>query len=150
MLPGIALGWGLLSQFPPARFFVNFSALSKQKLAIEYPVNIWQVSPQLCCSDTCQIWTWFKESNIYFCHIENFAYGEIKERSFSNPHSCCVMMTTVMPVTPKLLKAYTMLSFPTFVWFLKNYVLIIPAGILENRAPSQYKDRLIYVWRFPC
>ena len=29
---------------------------------------------------------WFKESNRYFCKIENFAYGEINERSFSNPH----------------------------------------------------------------
>ena len=23
---------------------------------------------------------------MYFCHIENFAYGEIDERSISNPH----------------------------------------------------------------
>ena len=23
---------------------------------------------------------------MYFCEIENFAYGEINERSFSNPH----------------------------------------------------------------
>ena len=23
---------------------------------------------------------------MYFCHIENFAYGEINERSFSNLH----------------------------------------------------------------
>ena len=30
----------------------------------------------------CQIWMWFKESNIYFCEIENFAYGEINERRF--------------------------------------------------------------------
>ena len=28
---------------------------------------------------------WFEESNMYFCHVENFAYGEINERSFSNP-----------------------------------------------------------------
>ena len=27
-----------------------------------------------------------EESNMYFCHIENFAHGEINERSFSNPH----------------------------------------------------------------
>ena len=32
---------------------------------------------------------WFKESNIYFCQIKNFTYGEINERSFSNPHPCC-------------------------------------------------------------
>ena len=27
-----------------------------------------------------------KESKIYFCDIEHFAYGEINERSYSNPH----------------------------------------------------------------
>ena len=79
-------GWGLLSQFSPFRYFPHFPLLSKQTLAIEYHVYIWQVSPQLSCGDTCQIWMWFKESNRYFCKIENFAYGEISERSFSNPH----------------------------------------------------------------
>ena len=28
----------------------------------------------------------FEEYNMDFCEIENFAYGEIKERSFSNPN----------------------------------------------------------------
>ena len=55
-------------------------------LAIEYHVHIWQVSLQLSCGDTCQIWMTFKEYNRYFCQIENFAYGEIDERNFSNPH----------------------------------------------------------------
>ena len=55
-------------------------------LAIEYYVYIWQVSPQLSCGDTCQIWMWFEESKLHFCHMENFAYGEINEQSFSNPH----------------------------------------------------------------
>ena len=80
-------GWGLLSQFSPFRYFPHFPLLSKQTLAIEYRVHIWQVSPQLSCGDTCQIWMWFRESNRYFCKLENFAYGEISERSFSNPHS---------------------------------------------------------------
>ena len=44
------------------------------------------------CGDTCQIWMWFEESNMYFCEIENFAYGEINERSFSNPHPRCTMV----------------------------------------------------------
>ena len=78
--------WGLRSQFLPFRYFPNFSALSKQTLVIEYHVYIWQVSPQLSCGDTCQIWMWFEKSNMYLCRIENFAYGEINERSFSNPH----------------------------------------------------------------
>ena len=79
----VALGWGLLSQFSPFRYF---PLLSKQTLPIDYHVYIWQESPQLSCGDTCLIWMWFKESNMYFCEIENFAYGKINERSFSNPH----------------------------------------------------------------
>ena len=78
--------WGLLSQFPPFRYFPIFSALSNHTLAIEYHVYIWQVSPQLSCGDTCQIWMWFEESNMCFCQVKNFAYGEINERSLSNPH----------------------------------------------------------------
>ena len=54
-------------------------------LSIEYEVYIWQVLPRLSCDDTWQIWMWSKESNRYFCKIENFAYGEISEWSFSNP-----------------------------------------------------------------
>ena len=79
-------GVGVTKPFSPFRYFPHFPLLSKQMLAIEYRVYIWQVLPQLSCSDTCQIWMWFKESNRYFCMIENFAYWEISERSFSNPH----------------------------------------------------------------
>ena len=35
---------------------------------------------------------WFKQSKRYFCKIENFAYGEINERSFSNPHLWTVII----------------------------------------------------------
>ena len=28
---------------------------------------------------------WFNERNMYFCKIENYAYGEISERRFSTP-----------------------------------------------------------------
>ena len=89
-LPGITegavQGWGLLSQSPPFRYFPNFSALWIHTLAIEYHVYIWQVSPQLSCGDPCEIWMWFKYANRYFGEIENFAYGEINERGFSNPN----------------------------------------------------------------
>ena len=57
---GISQGVGLLSQFPPFRYFPNFSEWPKHTLAIEYPVHIWQVSPQLSCGGTCQIWMWLK------------------------------------------------------------------------------------------
>ena len=78
--------WGLLSPFSPFCYFPHFTFLSKQTLAIEYHICIWQVSPQLSCGDTCHIWLCFRESNRYFCKIENFGYGEISERSFSNSH----------------------------------------------------------------
>ena len=78
-------GVGLLCQFSPIRYIPNFPSLPKHKLAIEYHIYIWQVSPQLSCGDTCQIWLWIKESNRYICKIENFAYGKINERSFSKP-----------------------------------------------------------------
>ena len=78
-------GWGLLSQFSPFRYFPHFPLLSKQTLAIEYHVYIWQVSPQLSCNDTCQIWMWFRESNRYLCKIENFAYGKIANGALVTP-----------------------------------------------------------------
>ena len=80
------LRWGLLSQFSPFRYFPNFSECWKQLLPEWYQVHIWQVSPQLSCGDTWQIWTSLKVSNIYFCKIKIFRNGEINERSFSNPH----------------------------------------------------------------
>ena len=63
-------GWGLLSQFPLFHYLLNFSASPKYMLAIEYHIHIWQVSPQLSCRDTCQIWMWCKESNRYLGRIE--------------------------------------------------------------------------------
>ena len=63
-------GWRLQSQFP---HFPNFSASPKYMLAIEYHVHIWQVSPQLSCGDTCQLWMWRNESSKYFGIIKIFA-----------------------------------------------------------------------------
>ena len=45
-----------------------------------------QKQRKLNCDDTFQIWMWFKESNKYFCKVENSAYVEIIERSFSHIH----------------------------------------------------------------
>ena len=48
---------GLPSRFPPFPYFPKFPTLSKPTLTIEHHVYIWQVSPQLSCSGTCQIRT---------------------------------------------------------------------------------------------
>ena len=52
------LGWGLLSQLPPFRYFPHFLTSPKHTLAIGYHVDIWRVSPQLSCGDTCQKVMW--------------------------------------------------------------------------------------------
>ena len=50
------LGWGLLSQFPVYHNFPQFSALWRHALATKCHIYIWQVSPQLSCGGTCQIY----------------------------------------------------------------------------------------------
>ena len=95
-----ALGWGLLSQFSPFRYFPIFSEWSKQWLPVWYQVNIWQVSPQLSCGDTWQIWTWLKLSDLYFCQIKISRNGEINERSFSNPHPRVAMLAHLPLLCP--------------------------------------------------
>ena len=93
-------GVGVTKPIFSVPLFSTFPLLSKQTVAIEYHVYIWQVSPQLSCGDTCQIWMWFRESNMCFCKIENFAYGEISERSFSNPHPWCLSDPNSVPIHP--------------------------------------------------
>ena len=53
----IAWGWGLLKP--------SFSLLAKFSISWESlnHIHIWQVSPQLCCSDICQIWMWHSIGN---------------------------------------------------------------------------------------
>ena len=96
------MGWGLLNQFSPFRYFPIFSEWLKHWLPVWHYIHIWQVSPQLSCGDTWQIWMWLKVSNLYFCQIEISCYGEINEQSFSNPHpwSCC-QDQRALPQLPK-------------------------------------------------
>ena len=56
-------------------------------LAIEYYVHTWQVSLQLSCSDTYQIWKWKNSANRSFCKIQNVLNSKIYKRDFSTPHS---------------------------------------------------------------
>ena len=39
---------------------------------------------------------------------------------------------------------------PPLAWLTFGHSHCSMASDLSSRAPSQYKDRLIYVWRFPC
>ena len=77
------LKWGVTKPISSVPLFSEFSSLVKHMLTIEGHVCIWQVSPQLSCGDTCQIWMWFNEFDNHFC--KNFAFREINQRSLSNP-----------------------------------------------------------------
>ena len=95
-----AQGWVLLIQYPRFSYFPNFSASPKYMLAVEYHVHISKVSRQLSCGDICQIWMWCIWFNRYIGSIEHFAYGEINERGFSNPHLLtCPISVDLYPKT---------------------------------------------------
>ena len=52
--------WGYYAIFVFSINLTFFQNHKKRHLPIEYHVHIWQVSPQLGCGDTCQIWMWFE------------------------------------------------------------------------------------------
>ena len=81
-------GVGVTKPIFSVPLFSQFSEWSKQWLPVWYHVHIWQVSAQLSCGDTWQIWTWLKVSDLYFSQITISCNGEINEWSFSNPHPC--------------------------------------------------------------
>ena len=51
-----------------------------------YHVQIWQVSLQPCCSDSCQIWMWLNWTNKDINKSSNVPKRGIIERILSNPH----------------------------------------------------------------
>ena len=65
--PGVGVGGVTKPIFSVPLFSAFFNEWLKQWLPVWYQVHIWQVSPQLSCGDTWQIWTWLKLSDLYFC-----------------------------------------------------------------------------------
>ena len=65
-----AQGWGLLKLRSLISPQANFSILPKYLLDYLHHIHIWQVSPQLSCGNTCQIWTWYTIANMYFGDAE--------------------------------------------------------------------------------
>ena len=56
-------GWGLLKLRSLIAPLAKFSILLKYLSDYLHQIHIWQVSPQLSCGDTCQIWTWYSIGN---------------------------------------------------------------------------------------
>ena len=66
----VCQGWGLLKLRSLISPQANFSILPKYLLDYLHHMHIWQVSPQLSCGNTWQIWTWYTISNMYFGDAE--------------------------------------------------------------------------------
>ena len=73
------LGWWLQSQFPLFHYLPSFSESSKCSFLF------WYIFDRCHCSDICQIWMRFKESDRYFYKIEIFLSRDITKQSFSAP-----------------------------------------------------------------
>ena len=84
----IYLGWGLLKLRSLISPWAKFSILQKYLLYSLNHIHIWQMSPQLSCGDTCQIWTRYSIVNV--CFDNNGKYGKFRngDNWLSNPHPC--------------------------------------------------------------
>ena len=58
-----------------------------------------------------------------------------------------ITITGPMPDVDNPYDLITQQSYKAMVFPLIYYISLVAC---TARAPSQYKDRLIYVWRFPC
>ena len=74
------LGCGLLNHSPPFRYFPKYWISHLYLTDVAAAQLRWHPS-----NTNVMQWIW------QFCKIEYFAYGEINERSFSNPHPCLIM-----------------------------------------------------------
>ena len=77
-------GWGLLSQFPPFHYFRNFQYYQNTRYLLKNTFIFDRCRRSLAAVASIKYKCEFKWSNKYFCKIENIAYEEINERSFSN------------------------------------------------------------------
>ena len=75
---GVSFSWAIP---PPPRYFLNFQRC--QTYVSYWISHICQVSPQLSCSDTSQMWMWSKKINKYLPKIRYYPNEEIDKRNFS-------------------------------------------------------------------
>ena len=73
--------------------FSKFSGIVKRHVSYWNHVYIWQVSPQLICSDTCQIWMWFNECGSYFCKKKFCLWKNWQTELWQHPPQACFTLT---------------------------------------------------------
>ena len=77
--------WGLLKLCLLISLQRKFSILQKYWLDSWSHFHIWQVSPQLSCGDTCQIWMWCSICNQCFDNNENQENNRTEEIGLVTP-----------------------------------------------------------------
>ena len=76
---GTWLRWGYWTNFHHSLIILFlFTKLMKYSLPVTYHIHIWQVSPQLSCGGTCQIWMWLKGFNGCFAQRDMSLVEKLK------------------------------------------------------------------------
>ena len=99
--PVVVPGVGVTKPISFTGLFFQFLELTKHWLPTKYHIHIWQVSPQLSCGYTDQIYMWFNGSNIYFAK-SNIPKGEIIIRILVSPTT----EQTTNPPSPTSIKLH--------------------------------------------
>ena len=89
---GPGLGQGLPKQFPSLRFFLIFHHCQNTDYILNNTL-IFDSCLQLSGGDTCQIWMWFKEPDMYFWKIKNFLNREINGQGPDSIQRCRLTST---------------------------------------------------------
>ena len=131
-------GWGLLSQFPPFRYFLNFFSIIKTHVFYWISRSFFD---RCHCSLAVVAPVKYKcDSNNLrgtFARTKSFANGEIKEWSFSNPHLRSRMGIKVLVLKSSQLKHHI----PWGIGITRGHILL-PSLLSPN---PQFEVLTIYV-----
>ena len=109
-------------------------------------VYIWQVSPQLSCDDTCQIWMWFKLSSRYCCKIANHLDNEplsaiLLTHKYLETHGCLVSIVAtdalVLYVRPSVPTVHSASEIFVVLYQFHLKILHLLSTTLENIIMSE-------------
>ena len=103
-------GVGVTKDFLLLFLKAKFLFLQKYMLDSLYRIQVWQVSPELSCSNTCQIQTWYAKANMYFGYTEKLGIWW-NERNWLNS-----------PLDPWTVNWQDVILQDWHMWFLKKLI----------------------------
>ena len=124
------LGWGLLKLRSSISPLAKFSILQKCLLHSLNHIHIWQVSPQLSCGNTCQIWTSYSIANMYFGDVQILGKKRNGGNRLSNPHPRSGHLSLV--IIWACVHVYQYCYYPLQNFSSENFFLKDPTGSMKN------------------